>query len=292
MNLAYAFARIGLRYGQRPAIVAEDGRTIPYADFARRVQKVGSGLTQLGLGDGTRVALCIPDSPEELEVDYGILASPYMRVQLDPRGRVEDVAACARDAEPEAIIFHASVASLVDEATKGLDLRRIVVGGSAHEALGYEDWLRRDGDAPIPDRDEAGLKSIQYSSGTTSKPKGIVLTERNLLTLLGNLLSDRPVLPGDVFLHVRTLHLGSATVIIEQLLGGGKVVLGGRFKPETFPDLVARHKATSSSLVPTHLVRQLDASFDPAAFRTMRVITLGGAPAAPDTFEAALERIG
>ncbi len=130
---------------------------------------------------------------------------------------------------------------------------------------------------------------VLFTSGTTGRPKGVRLTLRNLLASATGSAFRLGVLPGDRWLcSLPTYHMGGLAPWIRATLYGTAVVVGEAFDPGVTAAELREHDVTGVSLVPTMLVRLLDAGWEPPA--SLRFVLLGGGPADEALVERALDR--
>ncbi|HEY6992307.1 MAG TPA: AMP-binding protein [Xanthobacteraceae bacterium] len=291
MHIAAKWRELALRHGARAAIV--DGRGIwSYQEFQSRITRFGNALAGLGLRRGDRVALLVPDMREYLEADYAIMSAGFVRVPLDPRLTRAELTALLRHAGAAALVTHASFAAATDGLAGDVEgLGHIVsVGGGA--GLDYEALLQRSSERPLPDGDGGELASLNFSGGTTGAPKAAMLRHRNLMAVARNTIHGFGIGGDDVFLNVRPLWPVAQVILMSYLFAGATVLLR-RFDPETFATLVREEGATRTSLVPTQLVRCLDHLRDrDGRLERLEAIHVGGSRIPPAVFERALERIG
>jgi acyl-CoA synthetase (AMP-forming)/AMP-acid ligase II len=104
-HLAAVWRALAAQHADRPALIDAHGRW-SYRDLHGRIVRLGNALNRLGLKKGERVALLAPDLREYLEADYATMAAGFVRVPLDPRLTRTDVAAMLRYAEASALIVH------------------------------------------------------------------------------------------------------------------------------------------------------------------------------------------
>jgi acyl-CoA synthetase (AMP-forming)/AMP-acid ligase II len=270
------------------AAIVDDRGSWSYRQFHARMTRFGNALRGLGLAKGDRVALLVPDIREYLEADYGIMAAGLVRVAIDPRSTRSDLRALIRHAGATALVTHAvfaeQAAGLADE---GL---RYIIGVGGGEGLEYEALLERASEQPLPDGDGADLAALNFSGGTTSVPKAVMLRHRNLLAGACNAIPGFAIGPGTVFLNVRPLWPIAQVVLMAYLFAGATVVLR-RFDAERFASMVEQSGATRTSLVPTQLVRCLDL-LRPGALDRLETIHVGGSRLPPDIFARALDLVG
>jgi len=247
----------------RVALVTGD-RTFTFAELADRVRRVVDGLRSRGLAGEAPVGLVAHNDLPTLEVVHALLALGTPVLLLHPR---------LTDAERDAVVAAVAPAGVVDPARSG---RGDPVPADAP-------W--EPDPAPPPD-DERPLAIVQ-TSGTSGRPKGVVLSRRAFAASarasaanLGWQDDDRWLLPLPV------AHVGGLSIVTRCLLARRAVVLAPGMEPRPLMDSVERHRVTLLSLVPTVLKRILD--LDPPAPPPdyLRAVLLGGAAA----YTALLER--
>src|SRR6202022_648856 len=112
-HIAAQWRGLAATHGKPPAIV-DDAGTWSYQQIAERIFRFAKALLGLGLRKGERVALLMPDMREYLEADYAIMSAGLVRIPLDPRLTVPEIAALLRHVEAAALVGHASFADKLD----------------------------------------------------------------------------------------------------------------------------------------------------------------------------------
>jgi acyl-CoA synthetase (AMP-forming)/AMP-acid ligase II len=282
MHLGNAFRRLATWYGEHIAIVDPSGEW-SYQRFVGRLARFGQAMHGLGLSQGDRVGLLLPDIREYIESDYGSMAAGLVRVPMDPHASRGEIIAQLRHVGARALITHCRLASSVANLRSEIEtLDHVVsVGGPIEGASQYEDLLDRAADRFVAPGDENDLATL------------IMLHHRNLFAVTQNTISAFGIGPEAVFLNVRPLWPIAQVIMLSYVMAGARIVLGGRFDAEHFAPLIAQSRATRTSLVPTHLVRCLDhlRSSD-SRLNTLQAIHVGGSRIAPTIFQRALELIG
>jgi acyl-CoA synthetase (AMP-forming)/AMP-acid ligase II len=294
MHIGAMLRDIARRHGERTAIV-DDAGAWTYRQFVARLTRFGNALRGLGLQRGDRVGLLLPDMREYLEADYGAMSAGFVRVPMDPQMSPPQLAQALRHAGARALVAHASFAEKIEPLrsdVEGLEIV-IVIGGAMPGAHAYEGLLEKSSDQPFADGHGDELATLNFSGGTTSAPKAIMLRHRNMLTAAHGTIGGFDVRPDAVFLNVRPLWPIAQVIVMSYLMAGAKVVLGGRFDAANFAPLVKRSGATRTSLVPTQLVRILEhVQRDDPRLATLEAIHVGGSRIAPDVFERAVDLLG
>lgn len=284
MNVGALLLRCAQQWPDQPALIdARDGSALTFTQLASRAFGLGHALRADGLDEQERVAILGDNTPEYLLWDYGVMAAGLVRVPLDPALSAEEQAAQLTDAQARMLAYgedYAERARALAARVPGLKLRPLAADNPT---------------MPLPAAlpGPQAMASLNYTGGSTGAPKAVVITHGSLTSALQNIVLARGQGPGDVMLNMRPLWPIAAIIVLAQLAAGGAVVLAGRFQPRRFLELLAHHRATSTSLVPTHLARLLKetcpADYDLSALRS---IDVGAAAIPPEIFEAAIEAFG
>ena len=140
MHIGTKWRELARQHGDHPAIIDDRG-SWSYRDVHARIARFGNALAGLGLRKGDRVALLVPDIREYLEADYAIMSAGFVRVPLDPRLTGGELTALLRYAGAAALVTHASFAPAVTGLTDAVEsLRHIVsIGGDGSgDGLGHD----------------------------------------------------------------------------------------------------------------------------------------------------------
>jgi acyl-CoA synthetase (AMP-forming)/AMP-acid ligase II len=294
MHLAAILGRLSRWYPERTALIDPNG-TWTFRQFVARVNRLGHALRGQGLNNGDRVALLLPDIREYLEADFGTMSAGLVRVPLDPRLTRRELKAQLAHAGARALITHFEFGEKVQDLAAELEDLNIIVsaGGSLPDAQDYEALLQRASDQPLPVGSGDDLAALNFSGGTTSAPKAIMLRHRNLMVAAQNIIQGFSIGPDQIFLNVRPMWPIAQIQLLSHLLAGAAVVLGDRFEPESLAGLITRSRADRTSLVPSQLVRfinHLERSRD--AMQSLKTVHVGGSSIPPSVFERALAVLG
>ncbi len=273
----------------KPAlIVPSTGESYTYTDLLDRVSRIGRGLIDLGIERGDRVCIYLESSPEYL-ITYlalwriGAVAVPTNRVY-----REDEVLYAVCDAGAVAVVTDEEGAPLVDRIrARAPTLRHTIpVGGEIWASL-----LRAPGGLRATNCRFDDLCQIQYTSGTTGKPKGAMLTHGNWIAAMD---AEREVLgltPDDVYLGIYPMgHVGISWGL-STLRAGGTYVVMERFDLARYLDLARRCRATVIAGMPPviHSLIQTPPGTE-AALATARVMISGGGPLMPGVWKPFHER--
>src|ERR1022692_4329471 len=202
LTIADFLRRGALVYGDRPALVDEPGTagtlgTITYRSLERRARGGAIALDRMGVGFGERVAIVSPNAARFGILFYGVSGYGRVLVPVNFRLNAEEVGY---------IVEHSGASVLLvdpesDEALRDVTARhRIVLDGVADEELFAE--APDDAEPAAWEADEDATCSINYTSGTTARPKGVQLTHRNCWLNASIFGWHTTVTDRDVFLHV------------------------------------------------------------------------------------------
>jgi long-chain acyl-CoA synthetase len=196
------------------------------------------------------VALMMPNGLEFIEIVAGLSELGAVVVTLGAYLSPSELAAQMADSQASAMIVHGALAEMALDAS-GLPPDRIVVLGPA-----YEDWLTRASDAAwVSDVQESDSFAMSYTSGTTGRPKGVLISHRSrALTFAAMAVEYGCYGPDDRALTVAPMFHGAGFAFAAApLVFGGTVEILTRFEPESVLRRLVEGAATNLFVVPTHL---------------------------------------
>jgi long-chain acyl-CoA synthetase len=278
--------------GERVGIHDESGVT--YAELDRRSDAVAAGLVASGVAAADRVGLICPNGADFVTAYLGILKAGATVVPLNLLLHPREMAFMLGDCGARALIHHAAFDAPANAAAAGLDLRlRVRIGADAEPGIvPFSELLGADAAPPaIPIDPHRQVAVILYTSGTTGRPKGAMLTHANLTANAGSVARALTMTPNDRVLVVLPMfHAFAATVgVLTPLLLGAGLVPVARFDPRLVSEAIGRHRATLFLGVPSMygvLLRLDDAAL--GQWRSVRLCVSGGA-AMPAAVMAAFE---
>jgi long-chain acyl-CoA synthetase len=260
-----------------------------YAQLAERAARLAGALrSRFGLKPGERVALIAKNSPAYVELKYAIWHAGLAAVPANAKLHGLELAYILEHSGARVCFASPGLDDEVaPHAPKGLD-RLIRIDSAEYEALLAED--------PIAVEPRAGddLAWLFYTSGTTGKPKGAMLTHRVLNWASHAYMAEvDEVRPGDPLLHAAPMSHGSGLYIMSHVarLGVNVVPESGGFEPEEIFRLFDAWPRTSMFAAPTMIKRLVEHGGDCNA-DNIRTIVWGGAPMYVEDALAALDRFG
>lgn len=279
MNIAGLLVRSGRTLGDRPALAVGEWPLMTYHELAARVAALAGGLRyRLGLESGDRVAILMTNCPAYLEVMLATWHAGLVAVPVNARLHAEEVAYILQHAGARACFATAELAEGASALQPRLPNLEVVI---AADTADYAELVHGDALALVP-RDPDAVAWLFYTSGTTGRPKGAMLTHRNLLAMtLSYFIDVDTISPADCILHPAPLSHGSGMYVLPHLAAAALQVVpaSGGFDPEEIFALIACHPGASFFAAPT-MVRRL--ALHPAAGSgttgNLKTIVYGGGP--------------
>ena len=255
MNIASLFVRAGRTLAERPAVAAGDTVLLNHGDFMKKAASIAGHLRgRLGLQPGDRAALVMKNSPAYLEL---LVAGWYAGLTMVP------VNAKLHQKEFAYILDHSGsrvafatpdltevVAPLVDEIPA---LEQVI-----ETAVGSTEGLDKGDPIPMVDVPPAAVAWLFYTSGTTGRPKGAMLTHKNLLAMtLSYFIDVDHISPEDAVLHAAPMSHGSGCYILPHAAAGACQIIpeSGGFDPAEMAALFRVHRGVTVFAAPTMVKR-------------------------------------
>ncbi len=265
------------------------GRTLTWADLQGRVSALAGALSRRGVGSGDRVMILMLNRPEFVEAMLATNLLGAIAVPLNFRLTPSEIGLLVEDCEARVMVTEAVLAPVATGVREIEPLLGtvIVAGGAGDDSvLGYEDLIDEPGAAAEPaDVPNDSPALIMYTSGTTGRPKGAVLTHTNLTgqTMTG-LYTNGADINNDVgFIGVPLFHIAGVGNLLGGLLLGLPTVIYplGAFEPGQLLDVLAAEKVTGIFLVPAQWQAVCAEQQARPRDLKLRIMSWGAAPA-PD----------
>lgn len=289
MSLATLILQTAQRLPKHPAITDADG-TLTYAAFADRSARIAGGFAAAGLSPRDRVVLYMENTGAFFECLMGCWIAGLCAVPVNAKLHPREVAGIAADAGAAMLVTTPGLfGPLAAEIGSLAHLRAIVSTGTA-------DYARLAAAAPLAcvNAAPADRAWLFYTSGTTGRPKGAMLSHRNLLAMSLAYYSDIDALDdGDTHLACAPVSHGAGLYALPFLLKGGHQVVLPGFDVEDVLASIARYEKVTLFAAPTMLTRLVNHPAAPAAdFTNLKTIYYGGAPMYVADLKQALHLIG
>jgi acyl-CoA synthetase (AMP-forming)/AMP-acid ligase II len=272
---------------------------VSYGEANARSDSLAGALRRFGLGPGERVGVLMPNCPQLLESMFATWKAGGCVVPLNARFQREELVYHLADPGARAVIFgeeYRETVAAVRDRVPTVE-RFICVGEPLPGQLAYDELVTENpgpaGDTGAADDDLAWLF---YTSGTTGRPKGAMLTHGVLTFVSVSWVADlMPLQPEDVGLHAAPLTHGAGFHALALTMKGATQVLlrPPHFDPENFCATVERHRVTNAWLVPTQIKMLLNyQELEKWDLSSLRWIVYGGSPMYVEDLKEALRRIG
>ena len=264
-----------------------------WRDIDRASARMANLLQSLELPAGARVAAQTDKSVEALLLYLAVLRAGYVYLPLNTGYQSSEIAYFIGDAEPSVVVCSPRNFSWVSTLAFKAGVKNVfTLGDDQTGSLLERAAWHGDEHAPAPKRADE-LAAILYTSGTTGRSKGAMLTHGNLLSNARTLHAYWGWQGSDVLIHaLPVFHVHGLFVASHgALLAGAKMLWFNKFEPKA--TIAQLPRATVFMGVPTLYVRLLaEPALNRAACASMRVFIAGSAPLLPETFEAWQERTG
>ena len=286
--------------GDRTMLVDEAGRSLTFAEFKDRSERVAAGLQAMGVGPGTPVTWVLPTRIETVLLSFalsrlGAVQNPIIHIY-----RHREVGFCIQQTRAEMVV-HPGVwggfdyGAMVDEVIAGL-------GHEPRVMAGYDNLPEGDPAALPPppfDADADTVRWLYYTSGTTSDPKGVKHTDASLIAGGIGLARALDMSGDDVgSIAFPYAHIGGPDYMVTMLAAGFGAVLVERFDPSAAVLAYARHGVTMAggSTVFYQMFLEEDRKSRETSGRpalpALRVLSGGGAPKPPEIYFRVKEQMG
>ena len=278
-TIGQAFDETVVKHARKEALVSRhQGLRLSYADLGAGVEAVAAGLWGLGVRPGDRVGMWASNCVEWIYLQFATAKIGAVLVNVNPAYRADDLAYILERSAMKAIFLHERDArvhygEVLAAAREGreLSLEHAILLGTAQ----WQDMVDAGVRPPVEKAGIHDVVNIQYTSGTTGKPKGVLLTHYNLLNnacLVGRgfkcTAADKLCLPVPLY-HCFGCVMGT---LLAMLYGATLVLPSAQFDPLVALQAVDEERCTTIYGVPTMFIAELDhpdyAQYETASLRT------------------------
>ncbi len=274
--------------------LVDDERAYTYAELSARVTRLASALSRI-VRPGDRVAVLADNCVEYIELLYAAPQIGAIVTMVNQRLTEPEVDYVLATAEPTVLLVGASHLERIGDLPQRRGVRTVVcVGGEPPAgAIGYDAFAATGDGELLPRPSDEDTAWLIFTSGTTGRPKGAMLSHRNVVASILNAMLEWRATRDDRNLFCFPLCHVAAFVPLGYHLCQATVILMGGFHPGRWLELVERHRATHVGLAPTMLRMVLD---HPAAEATrsdsIELVVYGGAAISPTLLAQGIERFG
>jgi fatty-acyl-CoA synthase len=301
MNIGTLLLRTVERFPERLALV-HAGRRWTYAQWLARVSRLAHALSELGVRPSDRVGFYVHTSEASVTTYFACQLLGAVAVPLNFRLAAGEVRHILHDSGTRVLVYGRPLADVVLAVAPELRTVHdyVCCAGDDEDVppghLRFEALAERpaEADRPWPDPLPTQRSALVYTSGTTGRPKGVVHSHGNDVSIAMNCVMEYSLSRRDTALHIAPLHHvgGMQAYFIPHLMVGATNVVLGRYDPVSTLEAIEAERATTLFAVPTQIQELL---FDPrrAEFdvSTLRMITTGGAAISAATMERVIREL-
>ncbi|MFS0555132.1 class I adenylate-forming enzyme family protein [Brevibacillus sp. 179-C9.3 HS] len=291
MNVSALLAANGRKYPDKPALVAGDIQ-VSFSQWDTISTQWACQLQDLGIEQGDRVVMLMPNCPEFALFYVAVIRSGALVVPINARSTQEEVRHICEHAGAKAILVHDALVHIVNEwIIDAPQLVAIKTGASQGKWHGTADWDSQEVSsdkmyalsfgAYLTSLNEDSEVSILYTSGTTGRPKGVLYTHRNLLTVAKMMSIELSMSHRSRILHLMPLSHSAPLHLffIAGLMLGSTQVMALTFSPQLLLDLVQTHRITHFFGAPVaYLLTMKHPEFASYDLSSIEYWMYGGAP--------------
>ncbi|SMH50348.1 AMP-binding protein [Mesorhizobium australicum] len=277
----------------RPCLTMDDV-DLSYADVQTLSYRIAAGLSRSGIAPGDKVAILSGNDPVAFSCVFGISRAGAVWCPINPRNEAAENQFILDNFDCGLLLFNSSFAGMVERIRPNLPKLRVLVclDSELPFAQSFDAWL--DGiDGRVFERAPPDdLAMIPGTGGTTGKPKGVMLTGRNIETMTALTLMGYPFEGRPTYLALAPLTHAAGVLCFPIMALGGRIVIMHHPDIGEFLRLIEHHRVTHTFLPPTVIYMLLDhARLDAADLSSLQCFWYGAAPISAVRLEEALRRI-
>ncbi|HKB83144.1 MAG TPA: AMP-binding protein, partial [Burkholderiales bacterium] len=294
MNIARLLERTAGTFPDRPAVSLGDRVWVTYGDLMNRVSRMAAAMRDsLGLRPGDRVALAMDNCPQYVEVWYAIWHAGLAAVPINAKLHLREFEYILDNSGSRICFATPGLADSLAGLRGNLPvLERVIETGSTE----YSRLTAGDRTMPMQGAGPDEVAWLFYTSGTTGRPKGVMITHRNLLSAtLSYFAAVDSIAPEDCILHAAPMSHGSGMYNFPHLLAGANQVIpeSGHFEPDEIFRLCSTWRGLSMFAAPTMVHRLVAHARDRhPPLDGLKTIVYGGGPMYLEDIRNALCAIG
>jgi len=255
ITIDYLLKRTANKYPKKEALVC-DSKRISYEQFDQRANRLGNALTSWGVEKGDRVALLLYNSRELAEGIFGIARAGAIGVPLNYRLKPNELAYILNHSGSKVLLYGSEFSEQALPLHKLTELEKFICIEGSGPDIGYEELLSQfSGTSPPFKIGEDDPAALLYTSGTTGRPKGVVITHRNQIWACVSQTIEYGVTHRDrVLITAPMFHTGAFSRFLTAVYLGNSIFILKQFDPVKFLQLVETEEITFTSLVPTMFI--------------------------------------
>lgn len=289
MNLSIWTSSAARRHGSRVALVDRD-RAWTYLEFDALIDRLASGVASL-FPAGSRIGVMMSNRAEAIMLQFALERASMVRVPINFRYTAHEVKTLTSHCGAAAVFYDAECAEKVRGAELPVEVKAIMADTSDAQ------WKRLTGHNVTPERLHLAapdtIATINYTSGTTGMPKGVVLSHGNWAAVYRNMLVDRNLSQEDVVAYVGPLTHSSGAYLAPWYWRGAKNIIVSPATPARLLDLIESERVTAFTCVPTFLTRMVaEPDIERRDLSSLTMVGYGAEAMPANTLERAWQLMG
>ncbi|MGH7291641.1 MAG: AMP-binding protein, partial [Myxococcota bacterium] len=284
MNMFATLDQTAARHGVRGAVYLGERQVHTWSELRDRALRLAASIRESS-GSGARVAVASENRPEIVELMFAIWAAECVFVPINYKLHPREMLQILEDSGASSVFASAKIAAGLAPLTE--------VPIETLDSSGYRTRFTAPPLEPPRHTDPSALAWLFYTSGTTGRSKGAMLSHRNLMAMTVSHLADFDSPDENCSLvHGAPMSHGSGLYVAPYVLRGARQVIpeSAAFEPEEFLDLCERHPGCSAFLAPTMVQRLVTTGRERP--RNLRTVVYGGGPMYVDSMKKALAAFG
>jgi fatty-acyl-CoA synthase len=285
----------GASLGPEAPCLTTAGRTLTYFDVQRLSWRIARALDRSGIGPGDKVAILSANDPTAFACVFGISRAGAVWCPVNPRNEAAENRDLLDAFDCTCLIYQAAFAPLVAKVLPDLPklTTLICLDGEPPGATPFEAWISPEAAEPWQAEPAGELVMLVGTGGTTGRPKGVMLTGRNIETMSALTLMSYPFGPRPRYLALAPLTHAAGVLCFPVMTLGGEIVIMPKPDLTEFLALIQRHRVTHTFLPPTLIYLLLDhQDLARTDLTSLRCLWYGAAPMSVSRLTEALQKIG
>jgi len=297
MSISYVVTKNAKYYPQK-MFLKDDRRQVAFLEFDRRTNALAGSLLAQGLKKGDRVVVINHNSIELLEVYFGAIKAGGIAVPVNVHLAAQEWADIFRNIKPRFIIIRQDYLNKLKQMRVSSLPRHgvfVICGNDEEDLPDYESLIRESS----PDRIDISAKNtdtalIIMTSGTTGKPKGVMLSHQNLLSDAWASVISKRLTPDDIALVTAPLYqAGALGSMLANIFCGNTIIIQNGFDPARVLAAIEKECITTLLFVPVMLIKLMQyPDIDRFDLSSMKTVVYGSAPMPLTPLRAAMDRFG
>ncbi|WBL78950.1 AMP-binding protein [Bradyrhizobium xenonodulans] len=285
----------GASLGADAPCLTMDGRDLSYREVQQLSYRIARGIDRSGIAPGEKVAILSGNDPLAFACVFGISRAGAVWCPINPRNEAAENRFILDQFDCTLLLFHSSFAPMIETARSELPKLRALVclDTELPFAPSFDSWLAGLADDLHQRETIDDLAMIPGTGGTTGKPKGVMLSGRNIETMTALTLMGYPFKGRPIYLALAPLTHAAGVLCFPIMALGGRIVIMHHPDIGEFLDLIERYRVTHTFLPPTVIYMLLDhPKLDRSRLGSLQCFWYGAAPISASRLAEALQRIG